>query len=328
MMRWSLVNGPVSKLHEELVKAQPQGGSAVTLGVFDGVHAGHRHLINHLQDAATERGLEPIVVTFINHPRSVVRPDESVVWLTTWEDRLSLLSATGTRVAPVTFTEEVMKLSAEEFLEELWAGLHINHLVVGPDFAMGHEREGTVPVLKKLAISHNFTMEVVPALTLDNALVNSTAIRDALAGGELERASKYLGRHFHLAGEVIRGDGRGGSEFGYPTVNLGLGESQALPADGVYAGWAIVKNIRYKAAISVGVQPTFQMKNPTLVEAYIIDFDEDIYGEIVRLEFAQRLREQECYSDTAQLIAQMGLDVVEVNRIIGDSAIDKTQHVT
>ena len=308
----------MSRIHEEPVKGQPQqGGSAVTLGVFDGVHKGHQHLIQRLQASAVERSLTPVVVTFANHPRSVVRPEEPVVWLTTLEDRLSLLRATGVEhVVPATFTKELSLLSAEEFLEELWQGLHITHFVVGPDFAMGHDRDGTIPVLRELAVSHRFTMEVVEPLAVDGVPVNSTAIRQALAAGDVERAARYLDRPFHLSAEVVRGQGRGGAELGFPTVNLGLDSSQALPADGVYAGWLTAGTGRHQAAVSVGTQPTFAATGAPVVEAYLLDFKGDLYGEPARLEFAHWLRGQERYPNPEELVAQMDLDVADVRRLL------------
>ncbi len=307
----------MSNLSEELSRGRPAGATALTLGVFDGVHRGHQHLLERLQDAASQRGLIPAVVTFSNHPRSVLRPEEPLVWLTSLEDRLSLLRATGVgQVVPITFTKELSLLSAEEFLEELWGGLRITHFVVGPDFAMGHDRGGTIPVLRELAVSHRFSMEVVEPFTLEGAPVNSTAIRQALAGGEVERVADYLGRPFHLAGSVERGEGRGGAELGYATVNLRLDPSQAVPAHGVYAGWLTADGHRYKAAVSIGTRPTLYTDGREVVEAFLLDFEGDLYGQQVRLEFVGWLRGQERFPTVQELTAQMRRDVEEVRLLL------------
>ena len=307
----------MSKLSEELAKGRPAGATALTLGVFDGVHRGHQHLLERLQDAASQRGLIPAVVTFANHPRSVLRPDEQVVWLTSLEDRLSLLRATGVgQVMPITFTKELSLLSAEEFLEELWAGLRITHFVVGPDFVMGHDREGTIPVLRELAASHRFSMEVVEPFTLEGTPVNSTAIRQALAGGEVQRVADLLGRRFHLSGSVERGEGRGGAELSYPTVNLRVDPSQAVPAHGVYAGWLDTGGHRHKAAVSIGTRPTLYTDGREVVEAFLLDFEGDLYGQQVRLEFASWLRGQERFPSAKEMVAQIRRDVEEVRRLL------------
>ncbi len=308
----------MTTLQEQLAQGRVQGATAVTLGVFDGVHLGHQHLIQHLRDVAEANSLVPVVLTFSNHPLSVLRPEEPLMWLTSLEDRLELLRATGVRhVLPITFTRELSLLTAEEFLLALQEHLRMECFVVGPDFVMGHNRQGTIPVLQGLALQHGFRLEYVEPLTAQGEPVNSTAVRHALADGDMERAARYLGRPFHLCGPVERGEGRGGAQLGFPTVNLNLHPQQAFPPEGVYAAWCHAAGRRYGAAVSIGTQPTFHANGRSLVvEAFILDFEGDLYGQQVRLEFVRRLRSQERYPDAEVLVAQMRRDVEETRRVL------------
>ena len=305
------------RLQEELALGRVPGATAVTLGVFDGVHLGHRHLIQRLQAVAARERLTPVVVTFSSHPVAVLRPEEPLVWLTSLEDRLSLLRAAGVQhVAPITFTHELSLLTAEEFLLALRERIQMACFVVGPDFVMGHQRQGTIPVLQGLARTHGFSLECVGPLTVEGATINSTAIRHSLAQGDLEQVTRYLGRPFHLSGMVERGEGRGAAQLGFPTVNLALHPQQAIPAEGVYAAWCSAGGRKYKAAASIGTRPTFHDDEQTLVEAFILDFDGDLYGQQVRLEFVGRLRSQERFPDAEALVAQMRRDVSEARRVL------------
>lgn len=313
-------------LQEELSIPQLTTATAVTIGVFDGVHLGHQHLLRSVARAAKERGLSPAVVTFRNHPRSVLRPDDPVRWLTSLEDRVALLQAAGIEhVVPMTFTRDFSLLTAEEFTLTLRDSLRMAHMVVGPNFAMGYQRQGTFLVLQELGHKHGFTVEQATPLESGGARINSTGVREALGVGNVERVTSYLGRYFHVAGEVEHGEGRGGSELGFPTVNLHLEESQALPADGVYAAQAIVDGIPFTAAASVGTKPTFHTDGRLTVEAYLLDYTGDLYDRQVRLEFIKRLRPQEQFGTPEALAAQMRRDVEEVTEVMRSlTPIDNT----
>ena len=300
----------MSTLCDELQVRRPDGPVAATFGVFDGVHIGHLRVLNHLKKSAKERGLLPVVVTLSNNPLSVLRPEVPVVLITTLKERLELLQASGVeRVVPITFTRELSLYSAEEFMQSLCDCLGLRHLVVGPDFALGHGREGTPDYLAPLGAEMGFTVETTPPFDVVGTPARSTAVRQALVAGDLASAEKYLGRPFALEAPVVEGEGRGEGLLGFPTANLGVGPLQALPADGIYATWLNFDGHRYPAATSVGIKPTFHEDGPRVVEAFVLDFDGNLYGKMVRLEFVTRLREQEKFENVDDLVAQITRDV-------------------
>ncbi len=309
----------MSNLPQELAQERPSGPAAVTMGVFDGVHLGHRHLISHLHATAIREGATPVVITFRNHPLTVLRPDIKLAMLSTLEERLDLLHGAGVEhVAAITFDRDLSLLSAKDFILALKESLGMTHLVVGPDFALGHQRSGTIPVLQTLGETHGFPVEVADPFTLDGAPVNSTRIREALAAGEVSKAAACLDRSFALNGTVQRGEGRGAA-LGFPTANIGVVPGMAVPADGIYAGWLQIGSRRCQTAASIGTKPTFHDDGVREVEAHVLDFDGDLYGHPVRLELTQRIREQARFDNIDALVAQMHQDVAQVRRLL-DSA--------
>ena len=300
----------MSDLCDELRANRPEGPTGVAFGVFDGVHLGHLHVLRALEAASLRGGLTPVVLTLSNHPLSVLRPEVPVVLITSLKERLALLAASGIeRVIPVTFTREVSLYSAREFMAMLCDCLGLRHFVVGPDFALGRGREGTIPHLATLGTELGFTVETVEPFSLDGAPVRSTAVRQALQAGDVDSAAALLGRRFAVDGPVVEGEGRGGGLLGFPTANLGLGPLQALPADGIYATWMTVDGVRHAAAASVGIKPTFHDEGPRVVEAFVLDFEGSLYGEHARLEFVKRLRDQERFDSVDALAEQIRRDV-------------------
>ena len=309
----------MTSLYQELVKGGPSGATALTLGVFDGVHRGHRHLIHHLQAVAAREGVTPVVVTFGNHPITVLRPEIPLALLTTLEERLELLRAAGVEyVVPITFTRDLSLFTAEEFVLALREALGMVAMVVGPDFAMGHQRQGTIPVLQALGAKHGFSVEVVTPLTLEEGVVSSTAVRDALATGDVREAARRLDRPYAVAGVVERGEGRG-AQLGFPTANVAVQGDLALPADGVYAAWLTVGKACYPAAVSIGTKPTFHEANPREVEAHALDFSGDLYGRRVVVEFAHRVRGQERFPTVDALVERMHEDVAVVREVLAQT---------
>lgn len=307
----------MTELSDELSAHRPDRPAAVAFGVFDGVHLGHRHLLRALARSAERRGLAPAAVTLSNHPLSVLRPDLDLRLLTSFHERLDLLRCSGVEtVAPVTFTREVSLLTAQEFMAALKQHLGLAHFVAGPDVTLGHNREGTLPVLQELGGSIGYTIETVGQFMLDGVPVRSTAIREALDRGDIALAARLLGRPFALGGPVVEGEGRGGGLLGYPTANIGVGPLQALPADGIYAAWIDVDHRKLPAAASIGRKPTFHDHGPTVVEAFVLDFDGDLYGRHVKLEFVERLRPQERFGSADALAAEMRNDVARTRRIL------------
>ena len=304
-------------LCEELTAYRPDRPAAVAFGVFDGVHLGHQHVLAALVRAAEERGLAPVAVTLANHPFSVLRPDVQLRMLTSLEERLGLLAGTGVAaVVPVTFTKEVSLLTPRQFMTALRDCLGMAYFAAGPDVTLGHNREGTLPVLTALGDELGYTMECVEQFTQDGGHVRSTAVRQALDGGDVASAASMLGRPFALDGPVVEGEHRGGGLLGYPTANVGVGPQQAVPADGIYAGWLLHGTDRLPAAVSIGHKPTFHEGGPSVVEAFVLDFDGNLYGEQVKLEFVERLRGQEKFDGADALIAAMRDDVARTRHIL------------
>ncbi len=310
-------------LCEELRAHRPANPSAVAFGVFDGVHLGHQHVLRSLERSARERGLAPVVVTLSNHPLSVLRPDLQVRMLTSLRERLDLLRQSGPDVvAPVTFTRELSLLRPREFMGLLKDCLGLEHFVAGPDFALGHNREGTMPVLAALGEELGYTIETADQFLLDGMPVRSTAIRESLRDGDTALAQRLLGRPFALDGPVVEGEGRGRGLLGYPTANIDVGPLQALPADGIYAARLSLGERKLPAAASIGSKPTFHDEGPTIVEAFVLDFDGNLYGEHVRLEFIRRIRGQEKFGSIDALVAKIKDDVAATRRILAAAQDD------
>ena len=197
------------------------------------------------------------------------------------------------------------------------------HLVVGPDFAMGYQRTGTIPVLRTLGELYRFSVEPVPPFTLEGAPVNSTAIRCALASGDVRQAARYLGRRYALTGAVARGEGRG-VELGFPTANVVVPPYMTIPSDGIYATWLALGDNRYAAATSIGTKPTFHSDGPRVVEAHALDFRGEMYGHTVRLEFVHRIRGQGRFEDVENLVTQIREDVAAVRELLVTTTASST----
>ena len=303
------------KAREELARVSSTGPVIAAIGVFDGVHRGHQRLLRTLRDDAASRGARSAAVTLRQHPVTVLRPGVSVPYVCSLDERLALLGREVDLVLPLTFDRDLSLLRPGEFVALLRTALDLRGLVVGPDFAMGHNREGTVPVLRALGEEMDFTLHAVEALDVAGlGMVSSTAIRRALDDGRVEEAARLLGRPFALSGVVEAGEGRGRG-LGFPTANLSIDPLLAVPGDGVYASWAWVGDVRRPAAASIGVRPTFG-GGRRAVEAHVLDFSEDLYGAEVRLEFLARLRGQQTFDTADALVAQMHQDVDRTRRLL------------
>jgi len=306
----------------------PVGGSAVTIGAYDGVHLGHRALLGELRARAVDSGLTTVVVTFDRHPASVVRPASAPLLLCDLEQKLELLASAGVdRTVVVPFTPDRANETAEDFVTTvLVEGLDARLVVVGEDFHFGHGRKGNVTLLGEMGTTAGFEVEGV-ALSVgpvrggpDELPISSTRIRGLVADGRVEEAASLLGRPHQLRGRVVRGDRRGGAELGYPTANLEVPPAISVPAIGIYAGWyERPDGTRWAAAVSVGRRPTFYGDDgELLIEAFLLDFDGDLYGEQARLSFVARLRDEARFDTTEQLIEQMSRDVADARRVLAD----------
>ena len=303
---------------DSVQQAAPAGGSAVTIGAYDGVHLGHRALLAELRTRAQESGLATVVVTFDRHPASVVRPASAPLLLCDLDQKLELLASAGVdRTVVVRFDEERANETAEEFVaRELVDGLDARLVVVGEDFHFGHGRKGNVALLTEMGSVAGFVVDGVSLSSeaddgLDAQPVSSTRIRTLVAAGDVEGAAALLGRPHQVRGPVVTGDRRGGAELGFPTANIAVPGEICLPAPGIYAGWyERPDGARVKAAVSVGRRPTFYgADGELLVEAFLLDFSGDLYGEQARLSFVHRLRDELAFDSVDALVAQMGDDV-------------------
>ena len=305
---------------DELARRAPGRPSAITIGVFDGVHLGHRHLIDALKVRAAARGLASGVVTLHPSPVQVLRPDIRVAYLTSLEERVELLASTGVDfVAPLTFTSEVAELSALDFMHMLHSALDMHFLLMGPDNAFGRGREGSPERVAEIADEIGFEVEVLRApLTGGGGRVSATAIRKALAEGEMEVVQRLLGRPFALRGPVVRGQERGRA-IGFPTANMAVTPDRALPAFGVYVTRSYVGDRTFASATNIGINPTFDDVRPT-VETYLLDFEGDLYGRELRVEVLHRLRGEIKFDGVEPLVAAIAGDVRATRAYFADGA--------
>ena len=303
------------QLVSDLSKFTPERETLLTIGVFDGVHLGHRHLIRKLTQRAAEGNFLSGVVTFNSNPKAVLSPRTKLARLTTLEERASLLKSLGVDlVVPITFTTEVAALSAREFVLYLKKYLKLRGLVIGPNFALGRGREGNAATLQSLGRELGFTVEVVKPLMTENTLVSSTAVREALARGDMKTTTKLLGRYFSLRGTVGGGAERG-HVLGFPTANIQVEPEQALPEDGVYATLAHIGDKVYQSVTNIGVKPTFG-KGERTVEVHILDFTGDLYGRKLTIELVERLRAEVKFVGPEELAAQIKKDVEQAKTVL------------
>jgi riboflavin kinase/FMN adenylyltransferase len=306
------------KAEEELARSRSDGGSVVTIGTFDGVHWGHQLLIQRVKEEARRRGLLSAVVTFDKIPRTVINPDLRVSRLTPLPERLRLLASLEVdQVVPLTFDTELSRLTAQEFVTLLIRYLGMRHLVTGPGFALGRGRGGTSEVLTQIGQELGYTVQVLEPFLQDGERVSSTAVRQALAEGRMERVMACLGRPFGLVGRVVVGRHRG-KGLGFPTANLALEDGQALPPDGVYVTRARLEGQPLPSVTNVGDNPTFGDVQ-RWVEVHILDFDRDIYGRELRIDLLHRLREEVRFPTVEALVEQMHRDVAAARAFLAAS---------
>jgi riboflavin kinase/FMN adenylyltransferase len=300
----------------------------VTIGVFDGVHRGHQALIHRTVEAAAKRAVPSVVLTFDPHPSEVIRPGSHPAQLTTLRRKAELVEGLGVDVfAVLPFTVELSRLTAHEFVHEVLVDkLHAAAVIVGENFTFGNRAVGDVALLRALGKRFGFVAygaELQGRSLAENQAeseitFSSTYVRSCIDAGDVLAASEALGRPHRLEGIVVRGDGRG-HDLGYPTANLSTPRYAAVPADGVYSCWftrSTAPDRRLPAAVSVGTNPTFSGRERT-VEAFVLDVDEEYYGQHVSLDFVAKLRDQVKFSSSAGLVAQIDDDVVRTREVLG-----------
>lgn len=303
------------------------GHCVVTIGVFDGVHRGHQTIIGEAVRLAAERGVPSVLITFVPHPSEVVRPGSHPPVLTSIVRRAELVEQLGVDVfCALPFTLELSRMPPDEFVHEaLVDRLHASAVVVGANFRFGHKAAGDVDLLERLGHAFGFTTDGVGLLTDDELVLSATYVRSCVTAGDLNTAAQVLGRPHRVDGVVERGDERGRG-LGFPTANLRTDAWAAVPADGVYAGRVVMLDEWGRtrpggqlglAAVSVGTNPTFEVRQRR-VEAYILDFDADLYGAALGVEFVERLRGMEKFESVDALIEQMHADVAATRKILGN----------
>ena len=303
------------QIEQELAGVTPRGETLLTIGVFDGVHAGHRYLLNRLRERAAESNLLSGVVTFSPHPQAVLHPHRQLPWLTSLEDRVETFQRLGVRVVAVlTFTPKLAQLSAREFISLVKKHLNMQGILVGPDFALGKGKEGNIKLLHALGREMGFSVDSIPPFKISGEIVSSTLIRRLLARGDMRKVTKLMGRCFYLEGKIITSEKRG-RVLGFPTANLDIKPQQALPGNGIYATIAHVQGKHFHSATNVGIRPTFGT-GEEMVETHLLDYKGNLYGKDIRVEFVQKIRDEERFPSSEELRTQIEKDVREVEAIL------------
>ncbi len=320
--------GSVQVIHGTGPCPTPHPPSAVTIGAYDGVHLGHRAVIDEVRRIAHAEGLETVVVTFDRHPATVVRPESAPRLLCDLDQKLELLAAAGVDTTYVVHFDEIRaKESAEDFVRDVLVGcLATRAVVVGEDFHFGHQRGGNVALLRAMGAELGFVVDGLELVGADGdpageaPNVSSTAIRRLLTDGDVRGAAALLGRPHEVRGTVEHGDQRG-RELGFPTANLQIPAEIQLPADGIYAGWFVrADGSVHATAMSLGHRPTFyeRPQGSPLLECHLLDFAGDLYGEAVEVRFVERLRGEVRFDGVDALVAQMTDDVAQTRRLLAD----------
>lgn len=311
----STLMSPTFERVDDLADVADRRPTYLAIGVFDGVHRGHQHLLQTMVAEARQAGARPAVLTFFPHPRAVIQNLSGRLYLTTLERRVGLLAQQGPELVIVqSFDEELRTTRAADFVEQLCQALDLRQLW-GGSFSLGYKREGDAEFLRRLGDDRGFTVRLMDDLvTWEGKRVSSSRIRRALSEGNIAEVNGCLGRPFCVSGTVHRGDRRG-KQIGFPTANLSVWEQQLLPANGVYATYALLGDERFAAATNVGVRPTVDGAALS-VEAHLLDFDRDIYDQELVLEFVARVRDERKFSGLEALKAQIAADIAEIEALL------------
>lgn len=289
---------------------------AVALGNFDGVHIGHRRLLEEMVNYSQNTGAIPSVFLFYPHPQKVLDPANAPKMLLDLEKKTEILESLNIKIAfIVPFTEEIASLTPEEFVEEVIVKkLKADAVFVGFNFRFGHRASGTPELLKEMGIKYGFNVSVLPPVTIDGELVSSTRIRELLATGDIRKAKKLLGYYPVIRGKIIKGDQRGRA-LGFPTANIDTPEDVLIPCSGVYAGKGIVDKEQYPAVVNIGKRPTFYEDSEKTIEAHLIGYKKFVYGKKIEIELYERLRDEKKFSKVQDLIGQIQEDIKNVLQI-------------
>jgi len=298
------------RIYQDLSEVSPNKNTVLTLGTFDGVHLGHRKIIDEVVKKAALLEGRSFLITFYPHPRKIISRANSIELLSTPSEKVKMAKSLGIEnMLIVKFTKEFSQLGPNKFIEKyIVDGIGAKEVVIGYDHHFGKGRGGDINSLKKKGKDSGFKVTVIPAVDIDGVTISSTKIRSAISEGDIRLANKYLGRFYSFSGKVILGDKRG-RELGFPTANLEVeNNDKLLPAIGIYAVEFIVKEKKHFGLLSVGKRPTFYTSGEVVPEVYIYDFDENIYDEFVTVNIVERIRGEEKFSSADELIKQMNND--------------------
>jgi len=294
--------------------------SWIAIGTFDGIHLGHQAIIRELVDGARRVGIPSVVITFHPHPAVVLKKRTYSFYLTHPEEQAGLLGELGVDVVvSYPFTLQVAEMSAREFVTHLHSHLCFQRLIVGLDFALGKGREGNVATLSRLGEEYGFAVQTVMPVMNGGEVISSSQIRISLAEGDVDRVARFLGRPYRLSGTVVPGDGRG-RLIGIPTANIDVWEEQALPKAGVYICSTHALGQKWSSVANVGYRPTFE-STPVRprVEAHLLDFWQNLYGETISLDFVQRLRDEQKFDSVEKLVTQIHRDIAKTRQVLCES---------
>jgi riboflavin kinase/FMN adenylyltransferase len=308
------------KVFDHLDKiTEPFKKAVITIGNFDGVHIGHQALFHEVIEKAVAIGGTSVAMTFEPHPMRVLKQNNHQPLITLYEQKAELVERTGIDVLIcVPFTLEFAALSAEQFIRDLLVQkIGVKTIVVGEDYRFGKNREGNIELLKSYAPHYNFEVVVAGPIKMATALadrISSTKIRELIADGQMERAEKMLGRNYQIRGSVVRGRDRGGKLLGIPTANINL-RDELCPKTGIYAVTVECEGLPHRGVANIGYSPTFDDHQFT-VEVHILDFNNDIYDKQIRVNFIKRIRDEKKFSNIAELIDQIKLDIAAARKIL------------
>lgn len=292
----------------------------VTIGNFDGVHIGHQILFSEIVHRAYKENGTSIAITFDPHPLKVVRPDIGIKLISSCEQKKELIEMAGLNALIIMpFTEKVAAIPAEKFIDDILIGkIGMQQLIVGYDYALGRGREGNIPFLKEQGRKKGFPVTVIEAFYVDGILASSTKVRELISAGEMQKVKKILGRYYQIRGQVKKGKRRGGPVLGFPTANLEMDSDALCPRHGVYVTQVAYQGRCYGGVLNIGYNPTFSEKKIS-AETHIFDFNQDIYGQDLKINLLAFLRPEKKFSGPAELTRQISKDVAQAKEILTDA---------
>ena len=303
------------ELEKQISKFTNDQETILTIGVFDGVHKGHQHLFKKLNDIASKTTKHSTVITFINHPNTILTSNFLPSYLYNTEKKIQLIKDLNVNsVIPITFNDSIASLTAVEFIEILKRKINIHTIVLGHDFAMGKDRQGTKNEIVNIGSKYNFLTANVPPYKQKDTIVSTSMIKKMILNGEVNNVSKSLGRNFEISGKVIKGFSRG-KKLGYPTANIEIEPNIIKASNGIYATFTTINKKIYFSSTTIGIAPTFKEQKYS-IETYIIDFEKSIYSQNITIEFIEKLRNEIKFENIETLKYQIQLDIQKTKNIL------------